>query len=68
MDSDGQNEVRLTDSSAQDRWPTYSPDGQSLVFHSDRDGNWEIYMMNLDGTAQQNLTQNSANEYVDDWK
>lgn len=31
-----------------------------LAFMSDRDGNWEIYAMNPDGTGQENLTQNAA--------
>ena len=34
-----------------------------LVFTSDRDGNEEIYIMNQDGTAQRNLTNNPANEW-----
>ncbi len=31
-----------------------------IAFVSDRDGNQEIYVMNADGSAQVNLTQNSA--------
>ena len=33
----------------------YSP---LIVFESDRDGDWEIYLMNPDGTNQVNLTDN----------
>ncbi|MEW6283747.1 MAG: hypothetical protein AB1758_34365, partial [Candidatus Eremiobacterota bacterium] len=31
-----------------------------IVFSSDRDGNWEVYVMNDDGTEQTNLTNDPA--------
>jgi len=36
--------------------PTWSPDGKQLAFASNRDGKWEIYRMNLDGSELINLT------------
>ncbi|HEY5640801.1 MAG TPA: GEVED domain-containing protein [Dehalococcoidia bacterium] len=36
--------------------PTWSPDGGQLAFFSDRDGNFEIYVMNADGSDQTNIT------------
>ncbi|HEY8646642.1 MAG TPA: LpqB family beta-propeller domain-containing protein [Gaiellaceae bacterium] len=36
--------------------PQFSPDGNKIVFVSDRDGNAEIYVMNADGSNQVNLT------------
>ncbi|MEJ7783293.1 MAG: DUF5050 domain-containing protein [Solirubrobacteraceae bacterium] len=33
-----------------------------LAFHTDRDGNLEIYTMNLDGSGQTRLTNNAAND------
>lgn len=38
------------------------PEGK-ISFMSNRDGNDEIYLMNIDGSSQVNLTNNSA----DDW-
>jgi TolB protein len=38
--------------------PSWSPDGRRLAFMSDRDGNFEIYVMNADGTGQTRLTDN----------
>ncbi|NRA76546.1 MAG: PD40 domain-containing protein, partial [Planctomycetes bacterium] len=36
--------------------PSWSPDGSTIVYHSDRDGNGEIYQMNRDGTENKQLT------------
>jgi Tol biopolymer transport system component len=55
-DPDGSNEVRLTDDTADDWNPAWSPDGSQIAFQTDRDGNEEIYVMNADGTSQGNLT------------
>jgi serine/threonine protein kinase len=38
----------------------WSPDGQWIVFVSNRDGNREIYVMSRDGVGQTNLTNNPA--------
>ena len=37
--------------------PAWSPDGRKIAFVSRRDGNSEIYVMNADGSAQENLTR-----------
>ena len=39
----------------------------SIVFHSDREGDFEIYSTNADGTDQTRLTNNNANDLVPDW-
>jgi TolB protein len=38
-----------------------------VAFQSNRDGNFEIYTMNADGSAQQRLTQNPANDIAPAW-
>ena len=40
-----------------------TPDGQKIVFTSDRDGPRNIYIMNSDGSNQQKLTDNLFNDY-----
>jgi hypothetical protein len=39
----------LTNHPARDWFPVWSPDGTRITFESDRDGNWEIYVMSADG-------------------
>ncbi|HUV74533.1 MAG TPA: hypothetical protein VMW79_09500 [Anaerolineae bacterium] len=36
----------------------WSPDGTHLAFETDRDGDFEIYVMDVDGSGQTNLTSN----------
>ncbi len=40
-----------------------SPDGQNIVFTSDRNGNNDIYLMNADGTNQIQLTNSDGNDF-----
>jgi Tol biopolymer transport system component len=42
--------------------PAGSPDSQSIAFMSQRDGNWEVYRVNLDGSGLVRLTNNGAND------
>jgi serine/threonine protein kinase len=47
--------------------PEASPDGQRVAFMSQRDGNWEVYVVNLDGTGLQRLTRNPTNDGLPTW-
>ncbi len=58
MNADGSNQQNLTNNPADDRDPSWSPDGKRIAFMSRRDGNNEIYVMDADGGNQQNLTNN----------
>jgi Tol biopolymer transport system component len=68
MDADGSNLKRLTDHPDDDRWPTWSPDGTRIAFQSDRDGNWEIYLMNADGSGLFRLTENDKKDTEPAWR
>jgi WD40-like Beta Propeller Repeat len=47
--ADGTGLRRLTRNQAQDIAPAGSPDGRMIAFTSDRDGRFEVYVMNADG-------------------
>lgn len=67
MESDGSNQTRLTSQSAFDDYPTWSPDGSSIAFASQRDGNMEIYVMNSDGSDQTRITSDISKDEVPSW-
>lgn len=47
---------------------SWSPDGQQIVFTTNRDGNGEIYVVKADGTSPRNLSQSpSSQEYGPAW-
>jgi len=47
--------------------PSPVPYRDRIAFHSDRDGNREIYVMNTDGSGQTNLTNNPADDWGPSW-
>jgi Tol biopolymer transport system component/tRNA A-37 threonylcarbamoyl transferase component Bud32 len=57
----------LTGDSGSNYAPAWSPDGQQIAFHSFRDGNFEIYVMNADGSNRTRLTHNSADDWWPSW-
>ena len=56
MDLRTRNTARLTDTNAIDTSPSYSPDGNQIVFTSDRGGRAQIYAMNADGSNQRRIS------------
>jgi hypothetical protein len=63
MNTDGSEQVRLTNNQVWDWEPHFSPDGSKIVYNSTSlDNNADIYIMNADGSGQVNLTNNPAKE------
>lgn len=54
--ADGSDVVNLSNSPGYDAEATISPKGDRIVFTSSRDGDLDIYTMNLDGTDVRRLT------------
>lgn len=48
IDADGSNRINITNHPAPDREPTWSPDGTRVAFVSGRDGNADIYVLDLE--------------------
>ena len=60
--------VQLTDNATLDFLPGWSPAGSQIVFSSERTGDLDIWIMNLDGSGAHNLTQSPASQETGpDW-
>jgi Tol biopolymer transport system component len=66
MDSDGSDEVQLTINPAIDEDACWSPDGMKIAFQSDRNGSYQLFTMNPDG-SDQTVIPNSHNDYWPSW-
>jgi len=71
VNADGGGIVNLTDSLADDEWPSWSPDSLKIAFQSDRDVNaaapLDIFVMNADGTNVVQLTTDTTKEGQPAW-
>lgn len=54
--ADGSDATRLTHDTGS-TGPYWSPDGTKIVFMSQRTGDWDVWVMNADGSGQRNLTR-----------
>ncbi len=70
-DLDGDNELyllnragikKLTDNDWQDEFPRVSPDGRWVAFSSNRHGNYDIFVMAIDGSRTKRLTASPHDE------
>ncbi|MBT3266450.1 choice-of-anchor D domain-containing protein [Candidatus Poribacteria bacterium] len=63
-DISGANPVNLTSSSFRNNYPRWSPDGTKIVFTSNRDGLWQVYVMDAaDGANQTNLSNSGVDDH-----
>ena len=62
VDSEGGEAKQITSNPAYDYSPVWSPDGKTVVFASDRYGNFDIYKVSVDGGVPVRLTTHSAKE------
>jgi len=68
MNADGSGVHPLTDTpNIVDEDPAWSVDGEQIVFQSDRDGNFEIYVMAANGGSQRRLTQFDGGDFWPSW-
>ncbi len=78
MNANGSGQTRLINNGAADLWPDWSPDGTKIAFTSTRDDpdplcffpalcDFEIYVMNADGSGQTNLTNDAASDFKSAW-
>jgi TolB protein len=64
-DIDGSDVQQLTNTTANEWTPTWSPDGTRIVYSSDAAGDdFDIWIMDADGTNPQLVTDNNVNDYM----
>lgn len=63
----GEDMQKLTDSQANNLFPSISPDSRRIAFVSNRAGNQDLYVMNADGTNLQQLTWTEDLEMTPVW-
>ena len=47
--------------------PAWSPDGETILFASDRDGDADIWAITLDSLEMKNITDNEEDDYTPNW-
>jgi Tol biopolymer transport system component len=69
MDPDGDNQIAISDSTDlfTDRHPAWSPDGSKIAFGTNQDSDWNVYVMNVDGSDRTALTTDPAEDGSPAW-
>jgi Tol biopolymer transport system component len=61
MNADGSGQTQLTNVAEMSNIePSISPDGTRIAFSTNRDGNWEVYVMDVDGSNLRNITNHPS--------
>jgi Tol biopolymer transport system component len=63
MRTDGTEQRDLTPDNFRHYWPRWSPDGRRIAFSSRRTGDYELFIMNRDGSGVRQLTQSAGGHY-----
>lgn len=67
MSRDGRGATRLTDGPSDNLAPTWSADSRKIAFASDRDGDWDIYLLDLASGKLTQVTDDDAEDLNPAW-
>ena len=65
--SEHPQQARITTLPGFDCYPSFSPDGKQIVYMSERSGNRDLYIMDLEGNEIARLTDDPAFDYEPTW-
>jgi Tol biopolymer transport system component len=65
--SDGTNLRQITNDSANNRLPRWSPDGKQIAFYSNRGGDYDIWMISSEASGAHKLTDGSGDKMYPVW-
>lgn len=66
--STGGRAAQLTTHTAHDTRPVWSPDGQQIAFASNREGSFDVYVIDRNGGRPRRVTCHSADEYPETFR
>jgi len=67
MRTDGSEVTQLTTSSADDRVPSWSPDGKRIAYQSNVDGDFELNVLSIADRKSQQITSNTCDDFAPVW-
>jgi TolB protein len=67
MRPDGSRQTRITNSAAQDYFPSFTTDGRHIVWESGRSGNQDVWIMDSDGGSPRQLIKDPAPDHIPEW-
>lgn len=62
-----QSTIILKEENVENAYPRLSKDGKSILYQSNRTGNWQIYTCDMKGRSLKNITGKSHNNNFPDW-
>lgn len=63
----GYKEEQLTKGAHDNRYASYNKSGNRIIFESNRDGHWQIYLMDINGTRPKRLITSKYNDRRPTW-
>src|SRR5215212_2360434 len=64
---DGGTAIKLSSPAGVEIYPKFSPDGKSIAFTGNYDGNFDVYAIPVNGGIPTRLTQHGYSDRVTDW-
>jgi len=67
VDRNGGNAIRLSSNIGQESFPHFSPDGKTIAFTGQYDGNSDVYLVSVEGGEPSRLTWHPGADIVTGW-